>query len=444
MTTDEMHADVAVIGAGMGGLTVAATVAQAGLSVVVVEVSSDIGGSAALSEGYVWTAPSVDVFRKQDPLGDAERFQIMLDESQMVFEWLQSVGVHVGRPLAEVLGFGVGRQIDVHEYLQRCRRIVESSGGWVLLRTFPRFLLDREEGVSGVEVQDLNNDAVARIVAPNVVLATGGVQANADARAELLFPAARSLVLRSNTFSQGDGLRLAVEVGAELTAPTSGFYGRLVPYPMEQFEPKDYAALAQYHSEHGILLDKYGRRFTDESLGDHVNAGVVAPRGPVLLVTDERIRREHMMRPFIPGMSAFDKMAEAGRRGANYVVADSVAALAPMTLAWGYDHDGIEASISSFNSSVVKNAEMEPPRARHRRALTEPPFAALEVQAAITFTYRGLATDHDGRVLSNGSAIHGLFAAGVDAGGLNVWGFTGGLMRGVALGRRTGKAIVAS
>jgi predicted oxidoreductase len=50
--------------------------------------------------------------------------------------------------------------------------------------------------------------------------------------------------------------------------------------------------------------------------------------------------------------------------------------------------------------------------------LVEPPFHALEVQPAITFTYGGLRTAPDGRVLDHdGVRVNGLWAAGVDVGG---------------------------
>jgi succinate dehydrogenase/fumarate reductase flavoprotein subunit len=81
MTIDSnvFDVDILVIGAGIAGMTLAATAAQEGLSVAVIEISNAIGGSAALSEGYVWTAPNTDVFRNQDEKGDIEKFEIILN-----------------------------------------------------------------------------------------------------------------------------------------------------------------------------------------------------------------------------------------------------------------------------------------------------------------------------------------------------------------------------
>ncbi|HEY8480296.1 MAG TPA: FAD-dependent oxidoreductase [Spirillospora sp.] len=439
---DRLSADVVVLGGGMAGMTVAATAAQAGASVVVVDVADRPGGSAALSEGYVWTAPSAEVFTEQDPGGDVERFGAMLEGLPEAFAWVESLGVQVGPQLSGILGFGTGRQIDVLGYLRRCRGLVEGGGGWVLPSTEPVRLLRDADAVTGVRVREAGDGSgeTMEIEAPAVVLATGGFQADPEAREELLFPGAGRLVLRASPYGRGGGLRLGTAAGGDLTGPTDGFYGHLVPYPIEDFAPKDFALLAQYHSEHGLLFGRDGRRFTDESLGDHVNTELVARRGTALLLIDERIRREQVLRPFIPGMDAVDKMAEAGARGAHYATGPTVADVASAASAWGYPASLIERGVAEFNAAVRRGTC---DRRYHRMPLTEPPFAVLEVQAAITFTYRGLATDVDGRVLGGGRPVPGLYAAGVDAGGLNVRGYTGGLVRGLVLGRRTGRAVVS-
>lgn len=442
MEDGRVRADVVVLGAGMAGMTVAATAAQAGASVVVLDVADHVGGSAALSEGYVWTAPSAEAFVEQDPGGDAERFGAMLDGLPEAFAWLEDLGVRVGPELTGVLGYGAGRQIDVLGYLRRCRALVEGAGGWILTRTEPTRLLRSGGTVVGVRIRETGSSPgeAMETLAPAVVLATGGFQADTRAREELLFPGAGRLVLRSSPHCCGGGLRLGTVAGGDLTPPVEGFYGHLVPHPIEDFVPRDFALLAQYHSDHGLLFGPDGHRFTDESLGDHVNAELVARHGTALLLVDEKIRREQVLRPFIPGMDAVDKMAEAGTRGAHYATGPSVADVAAAAAAWGYASSQLERGVADFNAALQQGTT---DRKRHRAPLTEPPFAVLEVQAAITFTYRGLATDVDGRVLSRGRPVSGLYAAGVDAGGLNVWGYTGGLVRGLVLGRRTGRAVLA-
>ena len=126
--------DVLVIGAGIAGMTLAATASQAGLAVAVIEISSAIGGSAALSEGYVWTAPDTEVFRNQDEKGNLEKFEIMLNALPEAFEWLESQGIEVGATIKQVLGYGEGRQIDTPSFFHKTKISVERNG-MILLNT---------------------------------------------------------------------------------------------------------------------------------------------------------------------------------------------------------------------------------------------------------------------------------------------------------------------
>jgi len=71
---------------------------------------------------------------------------------------------------------------------------------------------------------------------------------------------------------------------------------------------------------------------------------------------------------------------------------------------------------------------MDPPRTDDFAALDKPPFYALIVHPAITFTFGGLTIDPGARVLrGDGTPVPGLFAAGSDAGGAFGHGYAGGL-----------------
>ena len=64
--SDNPH-DLVVVGSGMAGMTTAAAVATAGGRVVVVERASELGGSSALSGGWVWTAADPDILIEESP-----------------------------------------------------------------------------------------------------------------------------------------------------------------------------------------------------------------------------------------------------------------------------------------------------------------------------------------------------------------------------------------
>lgn len=434
--------DLLVVGGGISGITLAATAAESGLTVAVIEISNKIGGSALLSEGYVWTTPSKEAFLRQDPSGDLNKFEKLFESLPESFAWLEKLGLYVGDPLTDVLGYGEGRQIDVAAYFHKAKTIIERNG-MVLLNAEVKELIEEEGRVVGASFLDKASGELSNIRALATVIATGGFQSSKEMRNELLFPGAEDLTLRSNVESTGGGINLARKIGVDLTEPTHGFYGHLIPHPIKDFQPSEYALLAQYFSDYALIFNVNGERFTDESLGDHINTNFVAKERVALLFVDERITREQVCRAFIPGMDAVNKMAIAGERGANYFSSESLQEIATKIESWGYNSKNFLESIDQYNSSIKNNSQLHPPRSLHRQVLDKPPFAVLEIQAAITFTYRGLATDLDGHALSKGRVKLGLWVVGVDAGGLNQWGYTGGLVRGLALGRRTAKVLSA-
>ena len=276
------------------------------------------------------------------------------------------------------------------------------------------------------------------------MIATGGFQSSPEWRARYLAPHGEDLILRSNDNSVGDGIAFGLASGAHLSAEMGGYYGHLIPYPLERFEEPDYVRLAQYHSEHGLLLDKSGRRFVDESLGDHVGTQAVGHRRTALMLIDDRILQDHVLATYMSGPAGLNKLAAAGDVGAHYATGDTLADIAAAASEWGYDGTGMVAAVAQFNAYCRGEDEViDPPRKRFRSPIERGPFAVLEVQSGITFTYGGLVTDVDNAVLGeDGRAVSGLFAVGADAGGLNHRGYTGGLIRGLVLGHRLGEHLV--
>lgn len=84
--------------------------------------------------------------------------------------------------------------------------------------------------------------------AKSVILATGGFQGSPRLTSSHLGPGGGSIFIRSNRGSVGDGLDLAVSVGAGLSRGLDTYYGHLLPAPLrvDQADPRDYLGLAQY------------------------------------------------------------------------------------------------------------------------------------------------------------------------------------------------------
>jgi hypothetical protein len=214
--------------------------------------------------------------------------------------------------------------------------------------------------------------------------------------------------------------------GAAVSGCRDGFYGHLVPSPLAAWGEADFLPLTQYHSSRAVLVNRLGRRFTDESLGDEVSNQAVLrqPGARAVLLFDHEVRTRHAAAAPYPHGQVVDRTAAAQASGARLAVAGTPAALVDAVAGWG----------------VARG-----PLAEQIAALGAPPLYAVEVQPTITFPFGGLAVDVDGRVLDDdGVPVPGLFAAGADAGGLQDRRYVGGLALGAVFGPRAAAAALAS
>lgn len=344
--------------------------------------------------------------------------------------------------LDHVLHFpSVARRFDNHTYLHQCARLVERAGGHVVTETNTTTLLTRDSRVVGVRISD--RDGSTDVLAPWIVLATGGFQGDPELRAEFLGPGTRELVLRANRASVGDGLRLARSAGADVAHETSAFYGNLLPTGLPRpFVDGDFLRLSQYHSIHSLLLDTNGDRIGDESVAYYLNAVLVSRQAGAraLLVGDERVRAAGMQ-----VNDGLDRVEEAARDGGRVVTAGSLRELGHAVAEWGYQR--VPHAIEDFNELVAgrrKPRDGEHDRMYNASPLVDPPYFAVEVQPGITFPFAGLRVDARTRVLDDsGSPIEGLLAAGVDVHAFDsVYG--GGLGLSLTTGRRAGRTTLES
>jgi flavin-dependent dehydrogenase len=183
--SDHRTVDLLVIGAGMAGLTAGARAARNGLTVVVVEIGGDVGGSARYA-GYAWTAPSHEVMERHNPGGDASLKRALVDRFQDGIAWIRSTGVEA-KDAQPILSFGQGHQFDTNHYVDTCRRIIVEAGGELLLATDTEQLLLEDGAVTGAEL--VTSDGTRRTVrATSTLLATGGFQGDVDLRNKLVHP----------------------------------------------------------------------------------------------------------------------------------------------------------------------------------------------------------------------------------------------------------------
>ncbi|HYY75947.1 MAG TPA: FAD-dependent oxidoreductase [Gaiellaceae bacterium] len=347
--------ELVVAGAGMAGLAAAARARELGAAVLVHEKGDRPGGSMLLSSGVVWRYRDWERFRAECPRGDPELQEIVWEGLDEALRWLEGLGVPVvaretGNPLTTGLRFDPCGLTDA------------------LLRRAGEVRL-------GEPLAELPAGVPA-------VLATGGFQGDRSLVRERITPEADSLVLRANPWSSGDGLRLAVQRGAELSTGLDEFYGRnLAAAP--RIGPGQFVELAQVYAGHGTVENLDG-----------------VPYEPLT-------------------WSEIDVVQWTARQPgarARYLVPD----------------EALDAPVRERTvRDVIAAAERAGAPVQRRAGVT-----AVEVVAGITTTLGGIKIDGRAR------AADGLYAAGADAGGISTGGWSSALASALVFGKLAGESAV--
>jgi succinate dehydrogenase/fumarate reductase flavoprotein subunit len=448
MRAEVIEADVVVVGGGMAGLVAAVAAQEDGASVVCLEKTRDPGGSFALSGGYVWSVGTLENYRALAPEGDQQLGRVLIEDLETGVEWLREHGVTMS-PIAAGMGRGKAfggqrvRPDTVTGGVRPLLRSLEAAGGSLLTGCPAVGLVQQESGaVSGVLVRETGRQR--RIAAKAVVLATGGFQGDLEMTTRYIGPWADRAYLRAYEGNTGDGLRLGLSAGAAVSRGMSLFYGHLFPAPPARIDPAAFRTATQFYSEACIVLNKSGIRFTDESLGDDVNALrlIREPSATGFIVFDHERHQHETMEPHVPDAVRTDPVVAVRAIGGVVLEEPSVEALAhQLLIKYSVPARNTIETMSQFDAagSASRPEDLTVPRSRGLHRIATPPFYAVPVRPGITFTEGGLRVNDQCQVLDRDAGlIGGLFAAGADVGAVSAEGYVGGLSAALVTGLRAG------
>ncbi|MCC6704033.1 MAG: FAD-dependent oxidoreductase [Thermomicrobiales bacterium] len=433
--------DVIVVGAGMAGLVAAVRAQQLGAKVTLLEKGPAPGGSLGLSGGTLWCARTVDDLRRLVPRGHPTLGPRLVEDFPGGVEWLRSLGAVLTPLDSKPDRFVYLMDPNPGVFIAGLIATFVEGGGTLLTETSAVSLRINDAGsITGVTVRP-GDGARYELDAPVVILASGGFLANPELKARYFGRWSDRLIVRGNPHSTGDGWAMAQAIGAGSSAAMSSFYGHLMPAPPARVPTNDFIAYTQYHSEKGVLVNREGVRFTDESLGDETNAQAVAQQNEAVgyLIFDDAVYREFAVREGGKGARASDTFFESQALGAPAATANSLEELAQAMQPHGLYAPGLIATLSAYNDAVTAGAaaHLPIPRRDLTYPVTNPPFYALGVTPGVTFTLGGLPINEDAQVLDrSGHPLPGLYAAGADAGGIHNEQYAGGLCLGLVFGRR--------
>jgi fumarate reductase flavoprotein subunit len=319
-------------------------------------------------------------------------------------------------------------------------KTLEKHGGKILYGHRAEDLIAENDTVVGVAATHAGERVELRAKA--VLIADGGFHANADMLRQHIGPNPERIVPRNAGLATGDGIRMAVTLGAA-TSPMNVFYGHLLSpdaFANRMLWPYPQLDLPAFSS---IMVDASGRRVLDEGLGGIYAANVLARSAdPVstLIVCDADCWAKAGTEALIPPNPLLAKY------GGRLHSADTVEALAE---AARIDAAGLAQTVAAYNAAVASGsgATLVPARSFDKRPpmpILKAPFYAIPCAPALTNTMGGLLTDRDGRVRrTGGGTIPGLYAAGASTGGIEggpKLGYVGGLCRAALFGMRAGEA----
>jgi len=419
LTSDDLYADVVVLGAGLAGISAATAAAERGARVLVLERAPTTGGSAAISGGYVWTAADLDGLRREDS-GEFQRHgHLVVEGYRDATSWLSDYAAPLTAEQPNL--HGRGHKFDIPLLLLNMTRVVAAAGGRLAVNAEVADVSREPDGGFALSVR--RDGATATVRARALVLATGGRQADPGVRRSLVAGGGLLPPLRGNAFSRGDGAAIATVLGGRVNTANTGFYGHLWADGVEPVAPLDFIAFTLYQSEEGVMLDAAGRRFADETRGDHNNTTALAAHGGrALLLWSEEVQERAGGQPFVGGSLPMDRWGISRDRGGRADSAASADELLALARGWGYDLDP-----SALNEDEV------------RQRLGAGRIFAADVVPAVTMTFGGVEIDSGCRVLDAGDEpLPGLYAVGGDASDVYHRGYAGGLCAAAVTGRLAG------
>ena len=410
--------DVAVFGAGAGGLAAAIEAKEGGADVILIEKQGITGGSTARSGGKLLGAGTkwqkeqgiydtkemcydylMEVGNRRGDFMDASKNRYLVEHLNETLDWLGTMGyqvqdveaIHVSlQPWRVHNSMGGGGQTNgqggeittplTHHY-------VDKLGGEILYNTALKELLTDENGtVNGAVCEKLDGSKLTVYAKKGVILATGGYSRNKEMCAR--YPVAHyfSTTPKSNV---GEGLIAAEKIGA-----------RNFVHPGIQVVYTSLTCGIGINDESGLIVNERGERVVNEwSYQYHVSDASGSNCGWYITSGDE---------PYSGVQYGFKQAVEGTSRDK---AADSIEELAAMIKC---DPAVLRATFDRYSELVDKGVDEDfgkPSRFLH--PINGPKYAALRLHPCVTVTFGGLETDVAARVLdTEGRPIPGLYAAG--------------------------------
>lgn len=446
------RSSVVVVGAGVAGLSAALSAAEAGAQVTVLDraTEEESGGNTRYTEAYLrmksvdavaddfeeaisddfmgYSDPSIisEMARDYDhwppnlrsmSIADAELVSAFASAAGPTLSWMTTHGVVFTEIVTQFLTTSTSRiaprggGLAIVEALGKAARDAGVRFEW---QTTAVGLTTEDGAVTGVIGRD--PDGRRHPYEGSVILASGGFEGNPEMLSRYLGEGGLHVrpICRGGYYNKGEGIQMALDLGA---APCGNF-GMFHAEPIDPRSGLSEPSMMIF--PYGILVNKQGRRFTDEAVGS-------------IDATYEQITREVYHQTDGLAFVILDaRLADvpnhktAIRTDRPPLRANSLEELAD---AIGVERGALTETVAQYNTSCVAGTYdptrvdglatngLYPAKSNWALPIDRPPYEAYPIIASNVFTYGGLKVDTKARVVSSdGDVIRGLFAAGETVG----------------------------
>jgi tricarballylate dehydrogenase len=305
-----------------------------------------------------------------------------------------------------------------------------------------RLIQDKRGCVCGVAVRD--GEGIHEISARAVVLGCGGFEANAAWRAQYLGRPWDHAKVRGTMHNQGDGLRMALEIGALPWGQWSGCHATPINAESPPFGDRELTDKTNRLSYlYGVMINKAGVRFVDEG-EDQV------------FYTYAKFGGRILDQPGGIAYQIFDSKVTSLLEG-RYSTSEPVVAgsLEELVRKLDVDHEAALITLGEFNATAgygtfdpgerdaMCTQSLALPKSNWAQKIDVPPFRAYPVTGGITFSFGGVKVNERAQIVgTDWNPIRGLYACGEMVGGIFHNNYPGGsgLMSGAVFGRIAGSS----
>lgn len=437
--SEELEADIIVVGSGISGMSTAISALQNGASVIVVEKQASLGTSFLSSRGNVmmgqvkenkeyhktesddtlekalerWEEKTNEGGKEGLAYPDYDRVEDIIVESGETIAWLEDVGVPFepsftkeqrGADVVKVTPEGdeTGGTRMIETFISK----LEEYGATVLSSTEATELIEKDGKVVGVKAT--SKDKEYEIKANSVVLATGGFGGSEDYLKELIPDIVETgYQFTGNGVNTGDGITMGKEIGADTYED-----GWIIPSPGKILPSKELTSKnSEFNKLNGLssleggstnqlmLVNKDGNRMTNEA-GEGVK--IVAD------LIDNKQGSYYVL--FDSSSEEVVSILETGLDTGDILKADSVEELAELS-----NMSNLIDTFNNYQQMAIngEDTEFNKPAEMLKEYSAQGPYYLVKFVPDFVATMGGLKTNGECQVIrADETPIDGLYAVG--------------------------------